>query len=267
MKRAIVTINRNGVEQVYNMVQQEDDRWIFDDTEAPLGEDTITTTVTVIDATGTPQLSFETDDEQLIYTLTNFISQNQSFYGYRMINYYPVVINSLLEYQGLTNALGFETDFLKCGFTFSFNDAFLTTMGEARIQEWERILEITPNANDTLSVRRSNVIARIISRFKLNTETIRSLVNTFIPSKVTSWFENSSVYVYITPNDLSYVEEFPQIYAELITRIPAHLGLNVGRKYTSWRAIKDNYLNWRDVMNSNDTWRMVRFKMYPSDYS
>ena len=266
MRRCELTLYLDGNQAVYSMVQQEDDAWIFSDEPVVFDADTLSVTATAYTTDGQPQLTIQTDDEQLVYTLTNFVAQNQSYYGYRMINYYPVVINSLLEYQCATNALGFEIDFLKCGFTFTFSDAFLTTMGEDRIKEWERILEIVPKATQTLTERRSQIISRIISRFKLNTQTISDMVNLFVDAQVNSFFLNSCIYVYIKPYDMTYTDDWPEIYAELITRVPAHLGLNIGRLYSSWGAVKDNYYDWQAVADQNDSWRTVKFKMYPSDY-
>ena len=257
MTYAQVTIN----EEVYWLIKQPNSDWYFTDTDpASVHEVPLVVTATL---DNDYEIDISVEDENLAYTLLHFMVDNQSFYGYKMINYYPVAINSLLEFKALIHALGFETDYLKCQFRFTYNDFFLQSMGESRIQEWEHILGIVPPDGMSLDERRRIIIARIQSRFKLNTESINRIVNTLTGGRAYSRVVNSNLYVTIYTQSGDKTEMFPAVEAELRRRIPAHLGLGVDRYYGTWGHIKEDFVDWQNVYSTFPTWDDVKY--YVSD--
>lgn len=176
-----------------------------------------------------------------------------------MLNYYPTAIRSLLEFQALIQSIGFEVDFLKGEFTFTINDAFLSTVGVERVRQWERALSISVPNGATLQERRNAVLARLQSRFKLNTESIASIVKTLTNGTCVSYFKDSCIYVEIAPPDSAQVETFPSVENELKRRKPAHLDLRVYRKFSTWGDIKNNFTSWLDVADSFSDWKAVKY--------
>lgn len=247
----------------YYLLKQSDDKWFFTDILPDSTDETVTHIAVDITPASTESgydlVSINTDDPLLIETVSNFVANDQSHFGYRMINYYPPVVNVLMEYKALINAVGFEVDFLRSQFTITFNNAFLPTMNAQRTAEWERILGIIPASSSTLDERRKVIMARLQGGFKLNTQSIANIVRTLTGGTCNSHIENSCLYVEIVASSEDRTIVYPAVENELKRRIPAHLDLNVRRKYASWGDIKNNLGSWQDVYNSFGNWQNVRF--------
>ena len=177
-------------------------------------------------------------------------------YNSRMIGYYPQVIGAITEFKAIVESEAPEFDLLNTNVTNTLNDAYLSTMGEERISQWEKILGIIQLDNSTLEDRRDTIIARISGQGKLNTKLINSIVNSFTGGTANSWVEDSVLYVEITPppNNKSY--RFENVEQELSKKVPAHLGLKVSRNYYEWGEVKNNFSTWKDVLDIG-TWNDV----------
>ena len=187
-----------------------------------------------------------------------------SMYKDRMINYYPNVVSAITEFQAIIDAEYPVFEELAKARQRVMDDAYLTTMGETRITQWEQILRITPLKDSSIEDRRDTIIARIRGQGKLNTETINSIVNTFTGGTARSWVENSCLYVEITPppNNKSY--KFANVEQELKNKIPAHLGFNVSRNYYDWQDVYNKQVLWQTVYDLG-TWENV-YLLIPSTY-
>lgn len=180
-------------------------------------------------------------------------------YRQRMNSYYPKVIRSITEFKSIVDSEYPEFELLADGRDRITNDAYLITMGEDRIREWEEILAIRPIEGSSISDRRDTIIARIRGQGKLNTATINAIVNAFTGGTANSWIEDSVLYVEITPPPNNKSFQFANVEQELRKKIPAHLGFNVSRNYYTWKEVSD-YLNletWGDVKDYFDTWNDV----------
>jgi hypothetical protein len=173
-----------------------------------------------------------------------------------MINYYPEVVKAITEFQAIIDAESPIFEELANARKQVMDDAYLTTMGETRITQWEQILEITPIKGSSIEDRRDTIIARIRGQGKLNTETINAIVNAFTGGTAISWVEDSCLYVEITPppNNKSY--KFANVEQELKKKIPAHLGFNVRRNYYEWQDVLDNQIIWQTVYDIG-TWERI----------
>ena len=179
-----------------------------------------------------------------------------------MFDYYPMVIQKILEFQAIIDGESPEIEALAKGVERVTTDAYLTTMTEERVIQWEHILGIRPRVDSTIDQRRDTIIARIRGQGKLNTELINLIVNTFTGGTAKSWVSNSTLYVEITPppNDKRY--QFEDVNQEIARKTPAHLGLVMKRAYATWGEVYDNYEDWQDVNDSNDTWENVLLYVY-----
>lgn len=178
-------------------------------------------------------------------------------YRERMNSYYPKVIQSILEFQAVIDSESPEISESNDTTEQILNDAYLLTMGENRILEWEKVLGISPIDGSSLNDRRETIIARIRGQGKLNTELINTIVKTFTGGKANSWIEDSVLYVEITPPPNSKQFLFENVEQELKLKVPAHLGLNISRNYYEWGDTKKNFATWGDVKNNFDTWNDV----------
>lgn len=174
-----------------------------------------------------------------------------------MNDYYPLVIQSIQEYQAILKAEAPEFESLESGRDEVIKNAYLLEMNESRIAQWESILSITPLENSTLQDRRDTIIARIRGTGKLNTALINSIVNAFTGGSARSWVADSTLYVEITPPPNNKQYRFENVESELTKRVPAHLGINVTRNYYEWGEIKTTFKTWGDVKSTLATWEDV----------
>lgn len=176
--------------------------------------------------------------------------------GNRMLDYYPEVIKRLLEFKALMFGEGFEIDSSKDNVDSTLSDAYLETMGEDRIEQWEQVLRLTPSAISTLENRRDAIKARIRGNGKLNTAAINLIVSAFTNGTAESYFKDSTLYVKIKPppNNKQYI--FSDVETELKRRIPAHIGLKVSRDYSTWGEIKNNFASWQTI-SEEDNWKDI----------
>ena len=181
----------------------------------------------------------------------------------RMLNYYPDVIKRILEFQALIGAEGIEVDDVSNEIDILVNEAYLTTMGEDRIAEWEKALGIIYSKDDTLDDRRDVIIARIRGQGKLNTATISAIVNAFTGGTAISYFENSTIYVKITPPPDNKQYKFENVEREIRKKKPAHLDLVVTRNYSTWGDVKNHYASWNTI-NQLSNWEELMVWLVPT---
>lgn len=253
-----VRITVDGV--TYTLVKNAEGTWTVTN-RAPLTAGEYLMTVTITTESG-QEINIDTDDADLIRALTLIVESGNSPMGDRMLNYYPPVLKEILELKAIIKALGFEVDFLHADFDYTLNDAWLLTMGENRIAQWEKALGIVPSGTDTIDDRREVIIARFRGGGKLNTELINNIVAAFTNGTAEAYIANSILYVKINPPAGNKQYRFENVEKELQMRIPAHLGLNVSRNYSTWGEVKDNFATWNAVADLGD-WETLRIYIAP----
>ena len=192
-------------------------------------------------------------------------------YKERMNGYYPLVVQAIKEFQAIINSEYPEIEALHEGNERVLADAYLTTMTEERIEQWEKILKIQPIENSTIEDRRDTILARVRGQGKLNTALINSIVNTFTGGTAISYIVDSVLYVEITPPPDNKQYQFTNVEQELALKVPSHLGLRVARNYYTWNDIITYAPTWQRVYNSFETWEdvylYVPFERPSTDYN
>lgn len=178
-------------------------------------------------------------------------------YRERMNGYYPQVIQSILEFQAIINSEAPEFEDMRIAKEQITSDAYLLTMGEDRVEQWEELLGIKALEDSTVDDRRDTIIARIRGNGKLNTEMINTIVKTFTGGSANSWVENSTLYVVITPPPDNKQYRFKNVEQELSRKVPSHLNFKVSRNYYTWEETKDKFSTWADVNSAFDKWEDV----------
>lgn len=253
-----VKITVDGIE--YVLRENSNGEWLVTNQAPYVSGEYPVTVVATTEAGQTIQL--DVDDPELEQALMLIVIEGTTIHGHRMLNYYPQVIQRILEFQALMHSEGFEIDFLNDGVDVLLNDAYLTTMGEERITAWEQNLGLTYDKGDTLEDRRDAIIARIRSQGKLNTASINTIVNAFTGGTAISYVENSTLYVKITPPPTNKQYKFENVERELMKKKPAHLGLNVKRNYATWGEVRDNFASW-DAVSQLDSWQDLMLWIAP----
>ena len=176
----------------------------------------------------------------------------------RMWNYYPEIVKKIKEFPAMVQAKCPEMGFLSEERVKILNNAWMLTMDETRVKQWERLLGIVPLPDSTIEDRRETIAARVYGGYKLNTESIRAIVNIFTQSECRSYFRDSTIYVIIYPPSGDKTYKFENVETELTRRKPAHLDINVKRGYATWGEIKDNFTSWQDVKDNCESWDDVK---------
>ena len=253
-----VKITVDGV--VYTLREKANGEWTVTN-KAPYVAGEYLIEITVTTEAGR-DVVIDVDDPELLRSLLLIVKEGTTISGERMKDYWPEVISRILEYQALVKAEGFEIDFLKNDIELLVNEAYLSTMGEERISEWEKALGINHNVDDSLQDRRDMVIARIRGQGKLNTTLINSIVGAFTEGEAESYISNGVLYVKITPPPGNKQYKFSNVVQELSKKVPAHLGLEVTRNYATWGEIKDNYTSWNTIYQL-DNWNDLMLWIAP----
>lgn len=178
-------------------------------------------------------------------------------YRERMNDYYPQVIQAIKEFNLIIEGEYPEFEDLDEANQRVVDDAYLTTMSETRVKEWEIVLGIKPLDGSTLQDRRDTITARIRGQGKLNTALINSIVNAFTGGTANSWIKDSVLYVEITPPPGNKQYQFANVEQELKLKVPAHLGFRVNRNYYDWNNIKSDHATWQNVKDNFSDWSEV----------
>ena len=246
--------------RTYTLVKQIDGTWVITN-QAPRSVGDYLMTVTLVTENG-QEIELDTEDEELRKAVTLLVREGATESGSRMLDYYPQAIKQILEFQALTNAEGYEVDFLKSDIQMVGADAWLKTMGELRTAEWEKALKITPSYEDSLDDRRERIVATLRGRGKLNTSLINSVVSAYTNGVATSYIEDGVLYIQIEPPPNNKQFKFTNVEETLKNLVPAHLGLVVTRNYANWCEIMANYANWNSIKQLNN-WEELMLYIAP----
>lgn len=192
------------------------------------------------------------DNDSIV--LNEYRSLTDSIIGRRMFDYYPLAVQIIVDFQAVIFSEFPEFEMALVASENVLYNAFLLTMGDERIAEWEAILHLGHDEDDTVEQRRDAVIARLRGIGKLNTESINRIVNAFTGGTAESYVENSTLYVWIIPPRESRAYKFKAIEDEISMRKPAHLGLHVERRFQTWGEVNTKCATWQEEATKYNTW-------------
>lgn len=178
-------------------------------------------------------------------------------YQQRMLSYYPQAIKSIVEFQSIIEGEHPEFKFAAEGVQNILSDAYLRTMSEERIAQWEKQLGIVPESESTVSDRRDVLIATIRGQGKLNTELINKIVHTFTGSTAKSYVSDGVLYVAVKPSEGNKIYSFSNLEKALSKKVPAHLRLYVTLDHVLWENVNYNHNSWENVNASHRDWESV----------
>ena len=187
-------------------------------------------------------------------------------YNKQMLNYYPEVIKAIREFQLLISTQSMQVEEMHKNLIIVLGNSYVSTADESRIEQWEKVLGITPlpQGSDTLetwlSDRRETILARLYTAKKLNTKSIAEIVSVFTNGTATSYFKDSTIHVLISPPKNNKQYKFENVEQELRKKIPAHLMFQVSRNYYTWLESQEKYSTWGDVNNACENWETLLLK-------
>lgn len=176
----------------------------------------------------------------------------------KMMEYLPPYWHENEEMKRILHAQSVEIDGLHEDAFVILDDAFLSTMGEKRIREWETWLNLPPTG--TLEDRRSQIMRYFGVITKLNEESIKVLVATLNDgARAKVQIVDSDIKITVIPLPENYLDEldFTKLTEQISIRKPCHLGVVIVRGYSSWNDVKTTIQTWGDVRNDFKNWEGV----------
>lgn len=151
-----------------------------------------------------------------------------SIYKQRMLDSYSPALQRIYEFQGIVDAEYPEFDLFAENLQDVLNDAYLSTMGEDRVYEWETRLGLPHDTSLPLQSRRNVIMAHIFQKNKLNTETLDFLVDTFTQGHAEYKIKDSTLFIEFYPH-IDSVYKLKTFVNEIMNRKPAHIGYMVSQ--------------------------------------
>lgn len=163
------------------------------------------------------------------------------------------------EMQELLKALGLEIDDVNAEGELVLTDAFIMTMEEDRVEEWEKWLGLPPNG--TLEERRLAILDYFMVIAKLTRDAIKTIVSASCDgARAEVIFKDSILRVEIKPLPEHDTEEvdMAKVYKQLYTRKPCHISLTLTRWYGSWGDVKQGFNTWQALKDDRPNWNAVK---------
>lgn len=132
--------------------------------------------------------------------------------------------------DAIWRAAGGKLDEIEAGVDAAANDTFISMMDAAALSDMEAFLDIAPNKNRTLEVRRKLVASYFVGANHIGAPEIKELVRGYTGDTPEVKFSKGRIYVCISPPDESAFFS-SDIIECLLRKIPAHLALSLSLSY------------------------------------
>ena len=144
--------------------------------------------------------------------------------------FYPVFYRDVFEMDAIWRSAGGKLDEIEAGVDAAANDTFISMMDAAALSDMEAFLDIAPNKNRTLEVRRKLVASYFVGANHIGAPEIKELVRGYTGDTPEVKFSKGRIYVCISP---PYESAFfsSDIIECLLRKIPAHLALSLSLSY------------------------------------
>lgn len=176
----------------------------------------------------------------------------------RMMEYLPPYWHEYDEMQQILKNQGLELDDLDEESELILTDAFIMTMGESRIEEWEKWLGLPPTG--TLTDRRLAILSYFSVISKLTREAIEALTaQLYNGARAIVQFKDSVLKITIKPLPEHDTEEidFSLLSNQLNKRKPCHISFTIDRYIGNWGEVNKGFQTWGAVKGLRQNWQEV----------
>ncbi|KNY26315.1 putative phage tail protein [Pseudobacteroides cellulosolvens] len=175
----------------------------------------------------------------------------------KMKKYLPNEFNEILEIDSILQAESPEFEDINDSKEDIKNEMFIDTATNYGLNRWEKnILNINPKSDTNLNDRRGTIKSYLIGLNKLNATRIQELAQAFNYGQINVGLLNSTLVItfldYYSPPS-----EYSDFYNYIVTRKPAHLGLEIQFKTINWNNVESLNLTWDQIENLNLTWTEI----------
>lgn len=175
-----------------------------------------------------------------------------------MLNRLPLFWHEYAEMIEIMKTEGVEFDSLSEESKRILLDAFILTMSENRIKEWEKWLELPPTG--TIEDRRLQILNYFMVISKMTRESIAALAASLLDgARTITIFKDSEIKITIKPLPENFNKELNlnPLLSKLNFSKPCHIALHTERYYCTWGDISRNHDTWGTVKNNFKDWDEV----------
>ena len=147
--------------------------------------------------------------------------------------------------------------------TLNVADQFFVPTATWGLGAWERLVGITPAANQTLEQRRSAVVAKLCSTGTTNAEMIRALAEalTGYGARVSENFGDYSFSLRFFGETAGFINIDADLLMETVEVIkPAHLRFVI--EPITWSDLEEAQLTWQQLEDQFDSWAALESAFY-----
>ena len=171
----------------------------------------------------------------------------------RMMEYLPPYWHEYVEMKEIFKTVGVELDDLETKSNQILTDAFIMTMTESRIKEWEKWLGLPPTGS--LEERRLAILNYFAVISKMTKESIQVMVaRLYNGARAIVRLKDSTIKITIKPLPEHAFDplEFEILIKQLNPRKPCHIGLFVDRYVGTWGEVLKGHKTWGQVKLHGD---------------
>ena len=133
-------------------------------------------------------------------------------------------------------------------------DNFFDNTSEERIERWEKILKLTPRADDTLEERRFAVHSRVIDKLPYTFSVVKRELNALAPGSVFTREQSENGMTATIVLMLSSISKIADVNTLLDKKLPLDVVYEIIVLFNTWSKYAED--TWGDV--SSMTWNDMR---------
>ena len=154
----------------------------------------------------------------------------------QLINYLPYVVRDFAEVQGINVAEQPEFERVWDAVDDLLDNQFITTAGNTGLSRWEKILEISPKATDTLDDRRFRILTRINEKRPFTIPQIKEILQTLCGKD--DYSINISEYTLTVRIGLTSKNNFSDMETLLQKIAPANIVVDLSLAYNQHQSLQ-----------------------------
>lgn len=167
--------------------------------------------------------------------------------------YLPDTLKNITEIRAIMEAESPEIEALWRACGDALNDQFISTATENGIARYEKMLNISPSASDTLEDRRFRLLTQYSERVPYTRRSLEALIKSLCGEDAYWLFDTNNLTfdVYVAPPAKKQVESIKDALERIL---PYNMAFYVHRLYNAWSEIATR--TWSDVATM--TWAHIK---------
>ncbi|MDP4152586.1 MAG: DUF2313 domain-containing protein [Bacillota bacterium] len=148
-----------------------------------------------------------------------------------IINYLPPVLKDIREMAAVMDSEQGEIESLWNDLGVAMDDQFVADASENGVKRWEKLLQITPKADDSLDVRKFKILSRLTEQAPFTKTNLRQQLDALCGADGYTVEIKGSQYLVTVRVALTVQKKFDEVAALLKRIVPANLLVDVSLKY------------------------------------